>query len=256
MKVGVAKRQTSVWDCNKAVSEGSFGVQMVPTALSPVRFIAYYRVSTDRQGRSGLGLDAQRAAVARHAAGAGGIVCAAFEEVESGKRSDRPQLAAAMAESRARRAVLLIAKLDRLARDAHFLLGLEKAGLEFVAVDMPHANRLTIGIMALVAEEEALAISSRTRAALAAAKARGVVLGNPRLRAGNGEAAAVATEAWQRDAAKRAADVLPFITAARRAGATSLRQIAAALTARGVRTPMGRDVWGASQVRRVLLRHP
>lgn len=229
---------------------------MTPPTPFPVRFIAYYRVSTERQGRSGLGLDAQRAAVARHAASTGGIVYATFEEVESGKRGDRPQLAAAMAESRARRAVLLIAKLDRLACDAHFLLGLEKAGVEFVAVDMPHANRLTIGIMALVAEEEARAISARTRAALAAAKARGVKLGNPRLRAGDGEVAAIATAAWQRDAAKRATDVLPYITAARRAGATSLRQIAAALTARGVRTPMGREMWGPSQVQRVLLRHP
>ncbi|PZR09425.1 MAG: resolvase [Azospirillum brasilense] len=221
---------------------------------SPPRYVAYYRVSTDRQGRSGLGLDAQRAAVDRYATAAGGIVCASFEEVESGKRSDRPQLATAMAESRARRAVLLIAKLDRLARDAHFLLGLEKAGVEFVAVDMPHANRLTIGIMALVAEEEARAISARTRAALAAAKTRGVVLGNPRLRSGDRRVAAVASEVWKRSAAKRAADVLPYIVAARRAGATSLRQIAAALTARGVRTPHGKEVWGASQVRRVLAR--
>lgn len=227
---------------------------MAPHAPSPPRFVAYYRVSTDRQGRSGLGLDAQRAAVDRHAAATGGIVCASFEEVESGKRSDRPQLAAAMAESRARRAVLLIAKLDRLARDAHFLLGLEKAGVEFLAVDMPHANRLTIGIMALVAEEEARAISARTRAALAAAKMRGVVLGNPRLQAGDKIVAALASNVWKRDAAKRAAEVLPYIVAARRAGATSLREIAAALTARGVRTPRGKEIWGASQVRRVLAR--
>src|SRR3954463_4596029 len=116
------------------------------------RFIAYYRVSTDKQGRSGLGLDAQRAAVARHAVGCGGFVAAAFEEVESGRRGDRPQLGLALAECRLRRAVLLIAKLDRLARDAHFLLGLEKAGVEFLAADMPHANRLTVGIMALVAD--------------------------------------------------------------------------------------------------------
>ena len=149
------------------------------------RFVAYYRVSTDKQGRSGLGLDAQRAAVARHAASAGGVVAAAFEEVESGRRGDRPQLGLALAECRLRRAVLLIAKLDRLARDAHFLLGLEKAGVEFLAADMPHANRLTVGIMALVAEEEARATSARTKAALAAAKARGVRLGNPRLKPGD-----------------------------------------------------------------------
>src|ERR671917_553313 len=162
-----------------------------PAAAAPgPRFVAYYRVSTGKQGRSGLGLDAQRAAVARHAAGAGGTVTAAFEEVESGRRGDRPQLGLALAECRLRRAVLLIAKLDRLARDAHFLLGLEKAGVEFVAADMPHANRLTVGIMALVAEEEARATSARTKAALAAAKARGVRLGNPRLQPGDSAAAA------------------------------------------------------------------
>ena len=132
------------------------------------RFVAYYRVSTDKQGRSGLGLEAQRDAVAGHAASAGGAVVAAFEAVESGRKGDRPQLGLAMAECRARRGVLLIAKLDRLARDAHFLLGLEKAGIEFVAADIPHANRLTIGIMALVAEEEAHATSARTKAARAA----------------------------------------------------------------------------------------
>lgn len=224
-------------------------------APSAPRFVAYYRVSTDRQGRSGLGLDAQRAAVARHAAGCGGAVAAAFEEVESGRKGDRPQLALAMAECRLRRAVLLIAKLDRLARDAHFLLGLEKAGVEFVAADMPHANRLTVGIMALVAEEEARAISARTKAALAAAKARGVALGNPRVQTGTPATAAHARKVWLVVAARRRAEVLPYLDAARKAGATTLQQQADALTARGVQPPRGGSKpWRPEQVRRVLSR--
>lgn len=227
-----------------------------PSAPHATHFVAYYRVSTDKQGRSGLGLDAQREAVARHAAGQGGSVVAAFEEVESGRKGDRPQLAAALAECRLRRAVLLIAKLDRLARDAHFLLGLEKAGIEFVAADMPYANRLTIGVMALVAEEEARATSVRTRAALAAAKARGVRLGNPRLRSGDSVTAADARAAWSAGAARRAAEVPPYVEAARRAGAVTLQQLADALTARGVRTPRGGEGWRPWQVQCVLDRSP
>lgn len=223
-------------------------------ATDSLRFVAYYRVSTDKQGRSGLGLDAQRVAVARYAASCGGTVIVAFEEVESGRRGSRPQLISALAECRARKAILLIAKLDRLARDAHFLLGLEKAGVEFVAADLPHANRLTIGIMALVAEEEARAISARTKAALAAAKARGVPLGNPRLVPGDGQTAAVARAVWVAGAAKRAAELRPYLEAAQRAGATTLQQLADALTARGVRTPRGRERWHPWQIRRLLNR--
>ena len=217
-----------------------------------MHFVAYYRVSTDRQGRSGLGLEAQRLTVARHAVGCGGIVIAAFEEVESGRRGDRPQLTRALVECRLRRSVLLIAKLDHLARDAHFLLGLDKAGVECIAADMPYANRLTINIMALVAEEEARAISARTKAALAAAKARGTKLGNPNLQPGNAASAAGARAAWSTAANLGAAEIAPYVAAAQRAGATTLRQIADALTARGVRTPRGKERWLPWQVRRVM----
>jgi DNA invertase Pin-like site-specific DNA recombinase len=221
----------------------------------PLRFVAYYRVSTDRQGRSGLGLEAQREAVARYIAGQdgqGGELVAAFEEIESGKRSDRPQLAAALAACRAMHATLLIARLDRLSRDAHFLLGLQKASVPFTACDMPHADHFVVGVLALVAQKEREMISDRTRAALAAARARGVRLGNPRLRPGSPQAAARASQAKAELAVQRAADVRPVIEQARKAGASSLGEIAAALTARGIRTPLGKTRWRPVQVQRVL----
>jgi DNA invertase Pin-like site-specific DNA recombinase len=126
-----------------------------------------------------LGLEAQKKAVSDYLGGGAGDLSGEFLEIESGRRNDRPQLAAALQACRQHRATLVIAKLDRLARDAHFLLGLEKAGVDFVACDLPAANRLMLGILALVAEDEARAISARTKAALAAAKARGTVLGTP-----------------------------------------------------------------------------
>src|SRR6478672_9282933 len=138
------------------------------------RFIAYYRVSTAQQGRSGLGLDAQQAAVLAYLNGGSWALLEEFTEIESGKRSDRPQLAAALAACRLHKATLVIAKLDRLARNVAFVSALMEAGVEFVAVDFPQANRLTIHILAAVAEHEASMISARTKAALAAAKARGV----------------------------------------------------------------------------------
>lgn len=224
-----------------------------------LQFVAYYRVSTDRQGRSGLGLQAQRDAVARYVAGAGGIVAAEFEEVESGKRIDRPQLAAALAACRARRAALVIAKLDRLARNARFLLhvveGTGEAGVVFC--DLPSVppgpvGKFLLTQMAAVAELEAGLISQRTKAALAAAKARGTKLGNPNLRAGTSEHAHAAAAAKSRQARARALDVLPYIEAARRAGACTLADLAEALTNRGVPTPAGRSTWRPEQVRRVL----
>lgn len=130
-------------------------------------------MSTDRQGKSGLGIEAQRNGVAEHLNGGNWSLVKEFVEVESGKRIDRPKLDEAIKACRIYGAKLVIAKLDRLSRDAHFLLGLEKAGVDFVAADMPNANRLTVGIMAMVAEEERRMISKRTKDALAAAKRRG-----------------------------------------------------------------------------------
>src|SRR5215207_5058697 len=145
--------------------------------MSKGRYVSYLRVSTDRQGRSGLGLEAQRKAVADFLNGGRWDLIAEFVEVESGKRDDRPKLAEALALCRLHNATLVIAKLDRLSRDAAFLLNLQKAGVRFVAADMPEANELVVGIMAVVAQAERKMISARTKAALAAAKARGVRLG-------------------------------------------------------------------------------
>jgi len=143
------------------------------------RFVAYYRVSTQRQGASGLGLEAQREAVRQYLAGTHGETVAEFVEIESGRKTElqRPQLAAALAECKSRGAVLLVAKLDRLARSVHFVSGLMQAGVKFVAVDLPEANDLTLHVMAAFAEHEAKRISQRTKDALAMAKARGTLLG-------------------------------------------------------------------------------
>jgi DNA invertase Pin-like site-specific DNA recombinase len=223
----------------------------VYSAPGQPRFIAYLRVSTAQQGASGLGLEAQRAAVSRHVAGVGGVLVDEFCEVESGKRNDRPEIAAALTACRLRHATLIIAKLDRLARNVHFITGLQESGVDFLACDNPHATKLTIQILAAVAEHEREATSQRTKAALAAARARGVRLGNPRLTAGDTRRARQARSAA---AARYAADLVPYIEAARHAGCRSLGQIASALTARGIATPAGGREWRPTQVRRILER--
>lgn len=220
------------------------------------RFIAYLRVSTDRQGRSGLGLEAQRAAVTDYLNGGAWTLIAEVVEVESGAKGDRPELARALVLCRAHRAVLLVAKLDRLARDAHFLLGLQKAGVDFLACDMPSANRMTVGIMAVVAEEERRMISTRTKAALAAAKARGRVLGGFRGRPGTPEDAARARAALKRNADARAEALAPIVARLDPDRTASLNALARALTAEHVPTPRGHGAWTPTAVARLRARLP
>lgn len=221
-----------------------------------VLYVTYYRVSTVRQGRSGLGLDAQRQAVTDFLAGVNGEVVSEFTEVESGKRADRPALTKALAACQMHRALLVVAKLDRLARDAHFLLGLKGAGVEFVCCDMPAANRLTVGIMAMVAEEEAEMISRRTKAALASAKARGATLGTPGnlTPAARQRGAQRASQAHTEAADRYAALPAPTIADVKTAGATSNTAVARALNERNIPTRRG-GTWTATQVRRVLDRY-
>lgn len=218
-------------------------------------FVAYYRVSTKGQGRSGLGLEAQQEAVRNYLNGGQWSLAEAFTEVESGKRDDdRPQLAKALQTCRVYGAKLVIAKLDRLSRDAHFLLGLEKAGVDFVAADMPHANRLTVGIMAMVADEERRAISERTKAALAAAKRRGVQLGGDRGARLTRAARKAGRDAQAARATDRATDLAPIIRDLQAGGITSLSGIARALSERRVPTSRGSTEWSAVQVGRTLAR--
>jgi DNA invertase Pin-like site-specific DNA recombinase len=217
-------------------------------------FVSYLRVSTQKQGRSGLGLEAQRQTVEQYLNGGSWKLLLEFVEVESGKRNDRPELAKALAACRIHNATLVVAKLDRLARNAFFLLGLREAEVEFVCCDMPFANRLTIGIMAMVAEEEARMISERTKAALAAAKRRGIKLGTPnltreaRLR-GTVSSARVRTLRAQR----RAEDIFPMLLAMRVRGLTSPAALTKELNANQVPAARG-GKWSIAQMQRLLKR--
>jgi DNA invertase Pin-like site-specific DNA recombinase len=225
------------------------------TAPTP-RFIAYERVSTARQGQSGLGLAAQRRTIDAFAASREADLIGRFTEVESGKTAERPELAKALQLAKLTGATLVIAKLDRLSRNAAFLLTLRDSGVRFLAVDMPEANDLTVGIMALVAQQEREAISRRTKEALAVARARGVKLGNPNgaaalRRAGKGGQALRATVTANAD--RFAHDLAEVIACIRAEGHTSLRAMAEELNTRRMRTRRG-GRWHVSNVRNLLLR--
>jgi DNA invertase Pin-like site-specific DNA recombinase len=189
------------------------------------KFVAYFRVNTDKQGKSGHGLAAQRKSVLEYLDGGRWSLIAEFIEIESGKRSDRPELEKALAACKKQKARLVIAKLDRLSRNLAFIATLIDSGVEFVAVDNPHANKLTIHILAAVAQHEREIISARTSAALQAAKARGKRLGNPKLY----EARKHAIAARKEIADRHSANVLPIIREIQASGIRSLRGVARAL---------------------------
>jgi DNA invertase Pin-like site-specific DNA recombinase len=217
------------------------------------KFVAYYRVSTQKQGRSGLGLEAQRESIVGYLRTIHGTLCAEFTEVESGKRKDRPELAAALALCRLQGATLIVAKLDRLARNVAFVSNLMESGCEFCAVDFPQANRFMVHLLAAVGEYEAKLISDRTKAALQSAKRRGVRLGGDR---GNildiqSKGSRVGNAVRTAKAQQRAGDLTPVIADIRANGAGSLRDIAAQLNARGIQTARGYG-WTPTAVMRVL----
>jgi DNA invertase Pin-like site-specific DNA recombinase len=220
------------------------------------RFVAYYRVSTAKQGASGLGLEAQQEAVHAYLNGGGWKLVDEFTEVESGKKNDRPELANALAAARAHGATLVIAKLDRLARNVAFISNLMEAGVDFVAVDFPQANRLTVHILAAVAEHEAAMISARTKAALAAAKARGVQLGGyaPLSVEAAAKGRAAGRAAYARKADTKAADLVTIIKSIQAEGIAAATGIAKAMNDRDIPTPSGRGKWQAVTVQRVLAR--
>ena len=218
-------------------------------------YVAYYRVSTMGQGKSGLGLEAQQEAVRRHVND--GVIAASFTEVESGRNADRPQLALALRECRRRRAVLVIAKLDRLSRNVRFIADLLDSDVEIVACDMPQANKFMLHVMSAIAQHECEMISKRTKDALAAARARGVVLGGSRSHTFTGaerrKGSAIGAATRRADSHQHATEIAPVIAELRAEGRTSLQALADGLNARGLPTARGK-AWQPMQVARIVQR--
>ncbi|MET4483039.1 recombinase family protein [Bradyrhizobium sp. F1.13.3] len=222
------------------------------------RFVCYYRVSTGKQGRSGLGLDAQKAAVTTYLNGGDWSIVDEYTEVESGKRSDRPALDKALAAARLHRASLVVSKVDRLTRSVAFLSRLLEAGVDVRFADLPQiegaTGRFLLQQMVAVAELEAGMISARTKAALAAAKKRGKTLGGNRGVKPTAKMRAASAAALQKRASARAADIAPVIAELQASGKTSLRALAEGLNTRGIPTARGNGIWSAVQVARLLER--
>ena len=215
------------------------------------KFITYYRVSTQEQGRSGLGLEAQQLAAMQYLAAHGGVELCSFTEIESGKVDLRPQLEAALLRCRQTRSTLLIAKLDRLSRNIAFLFKMRDEGARFQAIDIPEANTITLCVMAGMAQHERELISTRTKAALAARKARGLPLGTPRdLSAYALSASALGRSVLLAKAKRYALEALPQIELARAEGCTTLRQVATYLNDQGSVTIRGK-LWTAAAVRNI-----
>ena len=212
-------------------------------------FVLYRRVSTNRQGQSGLGLESQDETVRRYVANQQGTVVGEFVEVESGKNNDRPQLTEALAACRRLKATLVVAKLDRLSRNAEFLLRLQNGNVDFVCCDCPNVDRFTVGILALVAQRERELISERTRSALQMAKKRGVRLGtrNP------DRQVKLMVEGYRRQKMDFISKVRPIIDEIKSTGVTTLKGIGECLTRRGIPTRTGKTVWFPSTVKTVIL---
>lgn len=221
---------------------------MVPIMqISTVKLVAYLRVSTDEQGKSGLGLEAQAAAIADYARSVGAEIVETYSEIESGKVNDRPQLDKALAHTRRIKATLIVSRLDRLGRDAEYLLKLVRIYPQIKLADNPNVDPMMYGFLAVMAENERRLISKRTKAALQAAKARGVKLGSPNAT----ETVAIARARKSEKAKTKAQNLAAIIADIEKAGVSTLAGIAAALQARGVKTPRGHDTWHPATVSQV-----